>query len=72
MRFWRSAMKRRARPVKLARERGRITKVMEQAHKNVPFSSEEGSELPNTMLAGELGFGMWRDRADLEDVSGYV
>jgi hypothetical protein len=36
------------------------------------LSSEERLQLADELLAEELGFGMWRDRTDLEDVAGYV
>lgn len=36
------------------------------------LSSEERLQLADELLAEELGFGMWCDRADLEDVAGYV
>jgi len=36
------------------------------------LSAEERLQLADALLAEELGFGMWRDRADLADVAGYV
>ena len=36
------------------------------------WPSEQKLKLADTLLAEELGFGMWRDRADMADVEAYV
>jgi len=36
------------------------------------LSTEERLRLADALLQEELGFGMWRDRADLADVAAYV
>lgn len=36
------------------------------------LSSEERLRLADTLLAEELGFGMWAQRADLQDGAAYV
>lgn len=36
------------------------------------LSPDERLRLADTLLAEELGFGMWRDRSDLEDAAEYV
>ena len=36
------------------------------------LSSGERVQLADTLLEEELGFGMWRDRADMADVATYV
>ncbi len=37
-----------------------------------PWPSEQKLKLADTLLAEELGFGMWRDRTDMADVEAYV
>jgi hypothetical protein len=34
--------------------------------------ADQKLKLADTLLAEELGFGMWRDRADMTDVNAYV
>jgi len=36
------------------------------------LSSEERLRLADVLLEEELGFGMWRDRTDMVDVTAYV
>lgn len=36
------------------------------------LSSEERLRLADTLLAEELGFGMWAQRADVQDAAAYV
>jgi hypothetical protein len=43
--------------------------ILDQAKR---LSSEERVQLADALLEEELGFGMWRDRADIKDAATYV
>ena len=49
-----------------------ITAYQELLDRAKDLSSEERLRLADTLLAEELGFGMWLNRSDVQDAAEYV